>query len=276
MDHRVLCIELIRNLLEPPQQKEFVLFGGYRLLKRWLKSAEEEDHVEELKALVHICYKLPFDSNAAKHSEIGKAIKKLQKYQSKSGSDVTILYSDVQKLMDHWKEMVHQAALLRQQQQQQEEELEKQRKYMATLQSAMQAQLQKPLGASAPSEESGKNESKEDEETVPMEVDDLSISPSPRSNHAHIPPVLIETTNRVRSTPSTFQFKIGGNSQRDRKPLDMLEGARKLLAMKPASSTTENGANEPQEESKQSSDMDIVKPVSRSWFVCDCSYVYNI
>lgn len=228
-------MEILQNLLEPSQQKEFIAFGGYRLLKRWIKNAEDEDFVDELRLLVKLCLNLPFDSNAAKHSEIGKSIKKLQKHQSKSGHDVAGLYSDVQHLMDHWKEMVHQAAVLRQEQQQIEEERKEQLKQQAPSQ---QKQVEKHIASInhiSKDADFGINESKASEA---MDVDEEPIRSSP-TQMSSVSKHLMEVeslTNEVFPSAPSFQFK-SGPSLRERKPLDMLEGARKLLAMRQQETT---------------------------------------
>lgn len=242
MDHRILCLEILQNLLEPSQQKEFVAFGGYRLLKRWIKNAEDEDFVDELRLLVKLCLTLPFDSNAAKHSEIGKSIKRLQKHQSRSGHDVVGLYSDVQQLMDHWKEMVHQAAVLRQQQQQHVEDERKEQEKQQSLEILPLLKRSDKLSISTSNvakedTDLGIGESKSPE---PMEVEEVpeKIIPTSTATAAkHIMEVDTPAQEVLPSAPS-FQFK-SGTSLRERKPLDMLEGARKLLAMRQQENTVE-------------------------------------
>jgi hypothetical protein len=243
MDHRILCLEILQNLLEPSQQKEFVAFGGYRLLKRWIKNAEDEDFVDELRLLVKLCLTLPFDSNAAKHSEIGKSIKRLQKHQSRSGHDVVGLCSDVQQLMDHWKEMVHQAAVLRQQQQHVEGERREQEKQQETQQTVevLQKRADKlsmiTNNTTKNDIDLGINESKTPE-SMEVEEQSIKIIPVPAASVTkHIMEVETPTQEVLPSAPS-FQFK-SGTSLRERKPLDMLEGARKLLAMRQQENTAE-------------------------------------
>jgi len=73
-------------------------------LKRWLNLAEEEDLVDELKSLVALCKKLPFDGKSVKESEIGKTIKKLLKYKSVTNNvdGVASLREEITNRMKHW------------------------------------------------------------------------------------------------------------------------------------------------------------------------------
>lgn len=72
-------------------------------MKRWLKAAEEGDFVTEMTALVKLCNKLPFDEGAIREIGIGKVIRKLLKFQSPSGGDVTGLRAQVEALMANWR-----------------------------------------------------------------------------------------------------------------------------------------------------------------------------
>jgi ribosomal protein L17 len=65
-----------------------------------------------MSAIIRLCAKLPFDSNAIKQSEIGKHIKKLQKYSPRSSSssytnqEVTDFIKDVDAIMESWREQL--------------------------------------------------------------------------------------------------------------------------------------------------------------------------
>ena len=91
--------------MSPFCKGKFVSFSGYKLLRRWIKIAEQDDCITELRMILKICKQLPFDSQAIKESEIGKIIKKLLKYKSYS-TDVTSLHEDVRKLVQYWTEQI--------------------------------------------------------------------------------------------------------------------------------------------------------------------------
>ena len=103
MDHRALCIHILATKLSNACEKEFTKFGGLRILKRWLRLAEEEDSIMEMTAVVKLCKKLPFDEAAIREVGIAKAIKKLLKYQSPSGGDLTVLHTQVNSIMAKWR-----------------------------------------------------------------------------------------------------------------------------------------------------------------------------
>lgn len=84
-------------------QKDFTKFGGLRMVKRWLKIAEDADNVAEMISLVRLCKSLPFDEASIREVAIGKVIKKLLKFQSPSGGDVAALHSEVESLMSLWR-----------------------------------------------------------------------------------------------------------------------------------------------------------------------------
>ncbi len=98
--------------LNPECYQSFLDLGGYRLLKRWIKIAEDEDSLDELKIILAICKKLPFDGFVVKETEIGKSIKKLLKFRSSNASDkqVASLYSDVKAIMDSWTKAIEEGA----------------------------------------------------------------------------------------------------------------------------------------------------------------------
>ena len=102
MDHRALLIEILSQHTSDQCEKQFVLHGGLRLLKLWIKIAEDENNLHELIALVRVCRKLPFIEKSVKETGgIGKSIKKLLKYKN-SSSDLGVLYDEVRSLMEHW------------------------------------------------------------------------------------------------------------------------------------------------------------------------------
>lgn len=103
----------------------FVKYSGYRLLRRWLKAAEEEGRLEEIRLIVSVCRTLPFEANAVRDSEIGKAIKKLLKYRPPAStsnnyhngngnasvdSQLGMLIDEVKKLMKYWTDEINKAA----------------------------------------------------------------------------------------------------------------------------------------------------------------------
>ena len=102
-EHRALCIHIISSKTTDQCKKDFTKFGGLRLVKRWLKTAEESDHITEMTALVKLCNKLPFDEVAIREIGIGKVIRKLLKFQSPSNGDVNGLRVQVEALMANWR-----------------------------------------------------------------------------------------------------------------------------------------------------------------------------
>jgi hypothetical protein len=104
-DHRALCLHIAGNSLAASCQKQFVMEGGLRILKRWVELAKDEGNVEELKTIVVLCRRLPFDKVAAKETQIGKEIKKLQKkFDKKSNKDHLALHTEVDNLIKTWTE----------------------------------------------------------------------------------------------------------------------------------------------------------------------------
>ena len=102
-EHRALCIHIISSKTTEQCKMDFTKFGGLRLVKRWLKTAEESDHITEMTALVKLCNKLPFDEVAIREIGIGKVIRKLLKFQSPSNGDVNGLRVQVEALMANWR-----------------------------------------------------------------------------------------------------------------------------------------------------------------------------
>lgn len=110
MDHRLFCLELIKSSLSSDQKLDFVQLGGYRVLRRWMKLAEEDENVDELQYMLSVCEKLPFDEKAVRQAEIGKAIKKLTKFQPSSGQSASDLHAFASKVMGLWTEELQKAA----------------------------------------------------------------------------------------------------------------------------------------------------------------------
>lgn len=106
IDHRLFCLELIKNYLTKEQSLQFVENGGLRILRRWMKIAEDADNVDELSFLLGVCEKLPFVESAVRHAEIGKSIKRLSKHMSKSGRDTSELHSAANRIMELWKKQI--------------------------------------------------------------------------------------------------------------------------------------------------------------------------
>ena len=101
VEHRALCLRILSNCMTPKCGQSFITFGGLRLLKRWIKVAEDEDCVDELRVIVNLCKVLPFDGQALKDTEIGKSIRRLLKFRS-SSPNLDHLFADVRNLMQHW------------------------------------------------------------------------------------------------------------------------------------------------------------------------------
>lgn len=101
IEHRALCLYILSNCMTSKCGQSFITFGGLRLLKRWIKVAEDEDCVDELRIIVTLCKLLPFDGQALKDTEIGKSIRRLLKFKS-TATSIEALYSDVRNLMQHW------------------------------------------------------------------------------------------------------------------------------------------------------------------------------
>jgi hypothetical protein len=101
VEHRAICLYILSNCMTPKCGQSFITFGGLRLLKRWIKVAEEEDCVDELRIIITLCKSLPFDAQAVKDTEIGKSIRRLLKFRSNS-TNIEMLYTEVRNLMQHW------------------------------------------------------------------------------------------------------------------------------------------------------------------------------
>lgn len=106
IDHRLFCLELIKNYLTKEQSLQFVENGGLRILRRWMKIAEDADNVDELSFLLGVCEKLPFVESAVRHAEIGKSIKRLSKHVSNSGRNTNELHSVANRIMELWKKQI--------------------------------------------------------------------------------------------------------------------------------------------------------------------------
>ena len=101
VEHRALCLYILSNCMTSKCGQSFITFGGLRLLKRWIKVAEEEDCVDELRIIITLCKSLPFDAQAVKDTEIGKSIRRLLKFRSNS-TNIEMLYTEVRNLMQQW------------------------------------------------------------------------------------------------------------------------------------------------------------------------------
>lgn len=85
---------------------QFVENGGFRILRRWMKLAEDNDNVEELRFILTVCENLPFVESAVRHAEIGKSIKRISKHVSSSGRNTSELYAAANRVMDLWKKQI--------------------------------------------------------------------------------------------------------------------------------------------------------------------------
>lgn len=111
VDHRALCIHALATKLSEQCEKDFLKFGGYRIIKRWFQLAENEDSVGELVKLLKLCRKLPFDEAAIREANIGKVIRKLKKFKSSKGSaGVGELNTQIENIMTKWRAKQQQLA----------------------------------------------------------------------------------------------------------------------------------------------------------------------
>ena len=125
MEQRILCLHILKERFHITNcGRCFIESGGYRLLKKYIKLADEEDSVHELIMIVGICKALPFDAEIIKDSEIGKVINKLLKFKYKHHSlhssdghngnssnssqveDLMLLQKEVKALKELWKNSV--------------------------------------------------------------------------------------------------------------------------------------------------------------------------
>jgi len=104
VDHRALSLHILSTSLSEQCQKQFVLEGGYRLLRRWIKLAKDDDCIDELEAIVELLRKLPFHAIAATETEIGKSVKFLKKMKSQRST--VKLVEKIDLMIDEWKRRV--------------------------------------------------------------------------------------------------------------------------------------------------------------------------
>ena len=103
-DHRALCLHIAGQCMTEECGKLFVSMGGLRLLKRWVSLAEDEGAIDELRGIVSLCKRLPFDKVAAKESGIGIIIKQLKKKfpKDKNSEAAAGLHAEVDGLITTW------------------------------------------------------------------------------------------------------------------------------------------------------------------------------
>lgn len=107
----MLCIHALATKLSEQCEKDFLKFGGYRIIKRWFQLAENEDSVGELVKLLKLCRKLPFDETAIREANIGKVIRKLKKFKSSKGTaGVGELNTQIENIMTKWRAKQQQLA----------------------------------------------------------------------------------------------------------------------------------------------------------------------
>jgi hypothetical protein len=222
-----------------------------------MKDAEENDSLYELKAIIRLCNSLPFDSNSIKVAEIGKLIKKLQKYQPRSPNnypmnDVNEFLQDVNKLVDYWKEQL--AAISKNKQQTsgslpltptsiQQQKTSVQVKNEAIQKAKEASNREKKVSLSnvaasvaAMKTAQSQNEAKfmrddSQELTEPMDVDEEPTTSKPTKSYKEQYDESVEEETK-QPTATATQAPSTVPTTRERKPLDMVEGARKLLAMR--------------------------------------------
>lgn len=106
MDHRLFCLELLRSYITKEQALHFVENGGFRILRRWMKSAEDSDNLDELRFILTVCEKLPFVESAVRQAEIGKSIKRISKHVSSTGRNIHELHATANRVMELWKQQM--------------------------------------------------------------------------------------------------------------------------------------------------------------------------
>ena len=308
MDHRALCLEIILNHFGSNQLHEFVQNGGYRILRRWLKNAEERDLVDEMSSILKICSILPFDTNAVKQSEIGKMIKKLQKFQLSKEStihavDINHFHKQVNQLMDQWKEQIASSKSKQPVSVEQSKVVTKPKDVAAAssirsnngldkVEPAPQPAVkteQEPVAGNAPTKstnlasanstlaekirsnmklmkeaeaemakDNGISEAKVDEDNRNEGAMEIGYHPEPASESDEMEVVKFEAVAVVQPVEPVKPAprKI------DRKPLDMIEGARKLLSERPQPSQKDNNLLD---ELKMQNDSSLseVKPLAK-------------
>jgi hypothetical protein len=290
-EHRALCVYVATHKLVVETRKDFMRFGGLRIVKRWLRSAEESDNVHEMIALVDLCHKLPFDEVAIRDVGIGKVIKKLLKFQSSSGGDVAALQSQVEKLIALWRAKQKEASAAGAAA---DDDASK------TTPSLAPSELVAAISERLVTHRGPPQLTNDSQRALQAAFDRLDSTESKDDGGAHMPPRIAPPTHQVgkmslanvfsaqnsagRAEPLTLQpprsaglagaltgaasavgsipgpaagASIGAPNSvtpikaplamRERKPLDMAEGARKLLAMRAqqAGTASSSGATSP-------------------------------
>ena len=95
-DHRALCLHILQKCLSKPCQALFVEDGGLRLLKQWIKDAQEQKLINEIKTILKVLQKLPFHEEKAKCCGLVDTLLKLAKWESK------VLKTQVNDLKSVW------------------------------------------------------------------------------------------------------------------------------------------------------------------------------
>lgn len=122
----MLCLHVLKDRFDVAKcGQSFIESGGFRLLKKYIKHADDDDSIYELITIVKICKVLPFDAEIVKNSEIGKVINKLLKFKFKTinncsnsnsttdssnitdnNDDILKLQNEIKELKDLWKSSV--------------------------------------------------------------------------------------------------------------------------------------------------------------------------
>ena len=103
VDHRFMALHMLLNDTTKDCQAHFVRCEGLRLLRRWMRLSQEEGRTELLRMCLALCRQLPFDENAVRRSEIGKAIKKASKHKIEA-DNAQELRDDAKGLMHFWRD----------------------------------------------------------------------------------------------------------------------------------------------------------------------------
>ena len=98
VDHRALCLHILQNCISEICQHTFIEEGGLRLLKQWIKVAQEQSCINELKSILKLLKKLPLHKDYVLSSGIDVMMKQLKKWNDGA------LSKQVESLKNAWSE----------------------------------------------------------------------------------------------------------------------------------------------------------------------------
>lgn len=226
-----------------------------------------------MKSILSLCKILPFDNEAVKQSEIGKVIKKLLKYQGKNFESTEELYDEVNSVMTLWKKFI---AVNKKD--------SKDNSVKSTVSSIDVNEIdvsKDSMDIESPRDKTANLQSQEISEEVKQEDETISsndlvefVDEEPLSNH-NIPsnPISLTIVDKshekstsassastiTTATSSSTDFSQSSanallfngknltltSNTKERKHVDMLEGARKLLSMKHQAKPTSTATTDP-------------------------------